>query len=93
MSLKIEDIKKGMTFYEFSYGHGARFIATGNGHEYTDENKNEYWRVYGKNIDTDEVVEFLHLKGHHSYLKLYDYVAYICPESLEWEEESSEEGC
>lgn len=100
MSLRIEDIKKDTTFYEFCCGHGARFIATCDGHKYTDENKNDYWRVYGKNIDTGEVVEFFHLEGHSNYPKLYDYVAYSCPKSLEWEDElsekvkqSSKEGC
>lgn len=78
MSLKIEDIKEGTTFYEFGpRGQKAEFVATTDGHEYIDENNNEYWRVYGKNVDTDEEIEFFHLKGYSDYPRLYDYEAYV----------------
>lgn len=80
MSLKIENIKEGMTFYEFTGSQKAEFVATTDGHEFVDESNNEYWRVFGRNVDTGEEIEFFHLKGYSDYPRLYDYEAYESPE-------------
>ncbi len=77
MSLKIEDIKEGSTFYEFSGSYKAEFVAIDDGHLFVDENNNEYWKVHGRDVKTDEEVEFLHLKGFSEYPRLYDYEAYV----------------
>lgn len=91
MSLKISDIKEGTTFYEFGpQAQKAEFVAICDGHLYIDENNNEYWRVYGKNVKTREEVKFLHLVGFSNYPRLYNYEAYG---NLEDYVDPSNEGC
>jgi hypothetical protein len=77
--LRIKDIREGMKFWESS----AQFIAIEDGHKFTDENKNDYWVVHGRNIKTEDLVRFCHIVGFSDYPQLYNYKAYEGHEDFE----------
>jgi len=85
MSLKPNEIYKGMVFYESAYGSNIRFVAIDvpreNEIHLANESKpRKQWHWKATNTETNEVTSFTVTEGLEHYgPKIYSEPAYYCP--------------